>query len=116
MEHRGAAHNICNFKHSVPKKIPIDFHNGSNYDYHFIIKKLPEEFEKQFNGLGEKTKKYAIFTVPIEKEVTRIEKVEKKLQKISYTLQFIDSARFMASSLSNRVNNLYEETHKIKCK
>ena len=25
---------------SVPKDIPIDFQNGSNYDYHFIIKKL----------------------------------------------------------------------------
>ena len=23
-----------NLKYSVPKKIPIVFHNGSNYDYH----------------------------------------------------------------------------------
>ena len=38
------------------------------------------------------------------------------LQKISYILQFIDSARFMASSLSNLVNNLSEGLHKIKCK
>ena len=43
-EYRGAAHSICNLKFSVPKKIPIAFHNGSNYDYHFIIKKLAEEF------------------------------------------------------------------------
>ena len=46
--------------------------------------------------------------------------MENKLQKIyiyiSYILQFIDSARFMASSLSNLVNNLSEITHKIKCK
>ena len=35
---RGAAHNICNFKYSAPKKIPIGLHNGSKYDYHFIIK------------------------------------------------------------------------------
>ena len=28
-------------------KIPIVFHNGSNYDYHFIIKELAEEFKKQ---------------------------------------------------------------------
>ena len=43
--------------------------------------------------------------------------MEKKLQKnISYILQFIDSARFMASSLSNLVNNLSEKIHKIKCK
>ena len=26
-------------------KIPINFHNGSNYDYHFIMKELAEEFE-----------------------------------------------------------------------
>ena len=39
-EHRGAAHSICNWKYSVPKKIPIVFHNGSNYDYHFITKEL----------------------------------------------------------------------------
>ena len=29
-EYRGAAHNICNLKYGVPKKVPIVFHNGSN--------------------------------------------------------------------------------------
>ena len=43
-EYRGAAHSICNLKYSVPKWIPISFHNESNYDYHFIIKELKEEF------------------------------------------------------------------------
>ena len=42
-EYRGAARSICNLKHSVPKKIPIVFHNASNYDYPFIIKELAEE-------------------------------------------------------------------------
>ena len=37
-EYRGAVHNICNLKYSVLINIPIVFHNGSNYDYHFIIK------------------------------------------------------------------------------
>ena len=45
-EYRGAMHSISNLKYSVPKKIPIVFHNGSNYDYHFIIKELAEEFKK----------------------------------------------------------------------
>ena len=35
---------------------------------------------------------------------------------MSYKINFIDSARFMASSLSNLVDNLAEGIHKIKCK
>ena len=35
---------------------------------------------------------------------------------ISYILKFIYSARLMASSLSNLVNNLSERVHRIKCK
>ena len=31
-------------------------------------------------------------------------------------LEFIGSARFMANSLSNLVNNLCKEIHRIKCK
>ena len=43
--------------------------------------------------------------------------MENKLQKnISYILQFIDSARFLASELSNLVNNLSEGIQRIKCK
>ena len=67
MEYRGAAHSICNFKYSVPKKIPLVFYNGSNYDYHFIIKELAKEFQKQFTCLGENIEKYKTFTVLIEK-------------------------------------------------
>ena len=36
--YRGSTHSICNLKYSEPKKFLIAFHNGSNYDYHFIIK------------------------------------------------------------------------------
>ena len=35
---------------------------------------------------------------------------------MSCILQFIDGARFMASSLSNLVNNFSEGIHRIKCK
>ena len=116
-EYRGAAHSKCNLKHHVHKKIPIVFDNGSNYDYHFITKELAEEFKQQFTCLGENTEKYIFFTAPIEKEVTRIDKNKKEITKnISYILQFIGSARFMPSSLSNLVNNISPGVHGIKCK
>ena len=44
----------------------------------------------------------------------RIDKNGKEITNaISCRLQFNDSARFMASSLSNLVNNFAEEIHKI---
>ena len=72
--YRGGVHSICNLKYSVPKEISIVFHNGSNYDNHFIIKELAEKFKKQFTCLGENTEKHITSTFPIEKEVTWIDK------------------------------------------
>ena len=39
-ECRSARHSTCNLEYSIPKKVPIAFHNGSNDDYHFIITEL----------------------------------------------------------------------------
>ena len=67
--------------------------------------------------MGENTEKYITFTVSIEKELTRINKDWEELKKnIFYILQFIDSARFMPSSLSNLVKILSEGIYKNKCK
>ena len=61
--------------------------------------------------------KYIIFTVSIEKEVTRIDKNGEEVKKnTSNILQLVNSARLMVSSLSNIVNNLSEGIHKIKWK
>ena len=57
---RGAAHDICNLRYETPKEIPVVFHNGSTYDYHFIIKELAKEFNGQFECLGENTEKYIV--------------------------------------------------------
>ena len=48
----------------MSKNIPTVFHNESNYDYHFIIKELAEEFKKQITCLGENNEKYITFTAP----------------------------------------------------
>ena len=69
-EYTAAEHSICNLRYRVAKGIPIVFHNGSNYDYNFTIKELAEESEGEFNCLGENTKKYITFSVPVGKEVT----------------------------------------------
>ena len=45
---RGAAHSICNLRYKVPREILVVIHNGSTYDYHFIVKQLAEEFQGQF--------------------------------------------------------------------
>ena len=92
----------------MPKEIPIIFHNGSTYDYHFIIKQSPEEFEGQFECLGENTEKYITFSVPIKKE-------HDNGKTSTYKLTFIDSHRFMQSKLSDLVDNLSEIFNK-ECK
>ena len=108
-KYRGAAHNICNLRYKVPKEIPIVYHNGSIYDYHFIIKELVKECEGNFECLGANTEKYITFSVPIKK------KIENKDLEITYKIKFIGSYRFMASSLSKLVDNLSEGIHNDKC-
>ena len=59
---RGAARSICSLRYKTPKEISIVFHNGSTYDYHFIIKKLAKDFFGQLECLGENTEKYITFS------------------------------------------------------
>ena len=58
-KYREAAHNICNLRYNTPKEISVVFHNGSTYDYHFIIKELAiEKFKGKLECLGENKEKY----------------------------------------------------------
>ena len=95
-------------RYKVHKKIPLVLHNGSTYDYHFIIKQLAEDFKGQFECLGENTEKYITFSVPI--------KEDDNSKKITYKLKFIDSYRFMQSKLSDLVENLSEINKKQRPK
>ena len=105
---RGAAHSICNLNYKVPQEIPVKIHNGSKYDYHFIIKELAEEFKGEFECLGENTEKYISFSVPIKKE-------HDNDKTVTYKLKFVDTCRFMPSKLSDLVDNLSEINNKY-CK
>ena len=107
-KYRGAAHNICSLRYKTLKEIPVVYHNGSTYDYRFIIKELAEELEVQFECLGENTEKYITFSVPIKKELDND-------KTITYKIKFIDSFRFMSNSLSSLIYNLSEGLHSDKC-
>ena len=85
------------------------FHNGSTYDYHFIIKELVKEYEGNFECLGENTEKYITFSVPLKK------KIENKNIEITYKIKFNDSYRFMSMPLSKLINNLSQGLHNNKC-
>ena len=54
---RSSAFSICNLRFDMPNKVPVDFQNGSNYDYHFIIQELASKFEGQFQYLAENMEK-----------------------------------------------------------
>ena len=115
-KYRGAAHDFSNLRYKIPKEIPLVFHNGSTYDYHFIIKELAEEFEGEFECLGENTEKYITFSVPNKKEITKKDNDDNnKTTKISCKIKFIESFRFISSSLSNFVDNLSEGLHNDRC-
>ena len=65
-KYRGAAHSKCNLNYKIVKQIPVLFHNGSVYDYNFIIKYLARELKGSFECLGENTEQYINFTVPLK--------------------------------------------------
>ena len=103
--YRQADHSIYNLRYKKQREIPVKIHNGSKYDYHFIIKELAEEFKGQFECLGENTEKYITFPIPIKKE-------NDDGKTITYKIKFIDTCRFMQSKLSDLADNLSEINNK----
>ena len=99
---------MWNLRYKTPKEIPIVFNNGSTYDCNFIINKLAKEFDGQLECFGENTEKYITFSAPISKELDNC-------KTITYKLKFIDSFKFMSTSLSSLVDNL-SEICKKECK
>ena len=91
---------------SIPKDIPIIIHNAS-YDIHFIINQLAEEFKGELNCIGENMEKYITFSVPIKKKYDS--------KTITYKLRFIDSFRFMPTSLSELVDIMSGNLTAVEC-
>ena len=103
-KYRGAAHKDCNLKYQIPKFIPIIFHNLSGYDSHLFIKKLSGG---KLNCIPNNEEKYISFS----KEIKVGEFIGKdgKTHEVKRELRFIDSFRFMGSSLKNLTDNLVKD-------
>ncbi|KAJ8915417.1 hypothetical protein NQ315_008307 [Exocentrus adspersus] len=84
-KYRGAAHQDCNLNYQNSFNIPVVFHNLSGYDSNFIMKQLATGFAGPIRLLPVNKEKYISFTKIVEG--TEIQ------------LRFIDSYRFMSSSL-----------------
>ena len=105
---RGAAHSKCNLNYKVQKEIPIIIHNVT-YDTHFLINQLAMEFKGELNCIGDIMEKNITFSVPIKKECDNN-------KTITCKLKFIDSFRFMPTSLSELVDNASGIFNSIECK
>ena len=105
-KYRGAAHNSCNLKYKKRKFIPVVFHNLSGYDSHLFIKNLGFT-AGNIDCIPNNEEKYISFTKNIETGSYMNKKGETK--PIFYKIRFIDSFKFMATSLDSLVNNLPEE-------
>ena len=77
-KYRDATYGICNLRYKTSEETPAVFHNGSYYDYHFVIKGLAERFKGQFECLAENIEKHMTFLVPIQKK-KRIQKMRKDI-------------------------------------
>ena len=109
--YRGAAHNECNLNYRKPNFTFVVFHNLSGYDSHLFIKNLGFS-EGNIDCIPNNEEKYISFSKKIEvKSYTKKvkdeegEPVEKEI-KVYHTIRFIDSFKFMATSLEKLVNNL----------
>jgi len=106
---RGAAHSKCNLKIRCPRYIPIIIHNLSGYDAHLFVKEFGQ-VEGQLRAIPQTDENYISFS-----QYIKVDDYEKdgNIYPINMELRFIDSFRFMSSSLEKLVSNLPNEDLKI---
>ena len=111
--YRGAAHNRCNLKYRRLTFTPVVIHNLTNYDAHLFVKRLGYS-EGDISCIANNEEKYISFSKQIPVSTYKKSAINEEGdiyyvdKSISHTIRFIDSFRFMSTSLSKLVNNLPE--------
>ena len=109
-KYRGAAHSSCNLMYRIPSYIPVVFHNLAGYDAHLFIKELAKH-TTNINVIAKNTENYISFSVKVEVDRFVDKAGNEKIKEMK--LRFIDSFKFMSSSLDLLVNNLARGGHKF---
>ena len=108
----GAAHNLCNIRYMKPNFTPIFFHNLSGYDAHLFVKNLGSS-KGYINCIPNNEEQYISFT----KRLCICSSIDRKgEEKFKFhKMRFLDSFKFLPSSLSRLVKNLKKDDFKIIC-
>ena len=108
--YRGPAHSLCNLRYKIPSYIPVVFHNLSGYDAHLFIRELGAH-TSDMAVITKNKEDYISFSikVPVEKYIDKNGEEKDKLIE----LRFIDSFKFMSSSLDSLTKNLVSRGKKL---
>ena len=102
-KYRGAAHNKCNLMCKKPRVLPVIFHNLQGYDAHLFIKQLAK-LEGKLDCIPSTEEKYISFSKTIK--VGEYKHISGKILPINFEIKFLDSFKFLQTSLANLVSNL----------
>ena len=102
-EYRGAAHNKCNLMCKKPRILPVIFHNLQGYDAHLFIKQLAK-IDGKLECIPSTEEKYISFSKTIK--VGEYKHVNGDICPINFEIRFLDSYKFLQTSLANLVSNL----------
>ena len=112
-QYRGAAHNSCNLKCRKPLILPVIFHNLQGYDAHLFIKQLAS-LPGELNCIPSTEEKYISFSKKIKVDEYRSKKTGQMIP-LYFEIRFIDSFKFLQTSLANLVSNLQpDDFHNTK--
>ena len=102
--YRGPAHRNCNLMYRIPSYIPVVFHNLSGINVHLFIRELGRHSRDTMGVIAKNKGDYISFSVDITVD-RYVDKLGIEKEKL-IELRFIDSFKFMATSLDYLTRNL----------